>query len=239
MPAADDREAIPAGLEIHYQPRQPEFDPTLNIEVRCRSDGSAAQPAGDHRRLDHARFHEWGDLPHRPLVAGDRRVRTRRFSEIFRRPVYEPPTGPGGIPLDIERALRSFEARFGSKADWYEYVGVARWLHGYLDKIEDYWERGDGTKTPPAAEILHNLAIYGWDLRDTLSLTATKVRRRIGRRTGRRLVPEAEGRGRQRPSSTFRARDRARARQPLRSHRSAPRACWASRALTHPTRAGD
>ena len=89
--------------------------------------------------------------------------------------------GPGGIPLDIERALRSFEARFGPKLDWYEYVGFARWLHGYLDGIEDYWERGDGTKKPPADQILHNLAIYGWDLRDTLTLTATKVRRRIGR----------------------------------------------------------
>ena len=36
--------------------------------------------------------------------------------DTFRRPVYESPSGPGGIPLDIERALRSFEARFGSKA---------------------------------------------------------------------------------------------------------------------------
>jgi hypothetical protein len=33
MPVADDAEKIPAGLEIHYEPRRPEFDPTLNIEV--------------------------------------------------------------------------------------------------------------------------------------------------------------------------------------------------------------
>ena len=101
--------------------------------------------------------------------------------KTFRRPVYEPPSGPGGIPLDIERALRSFEARFGSKLDWHEIVRAASWLYGYLDGIEDYWERGAGTKTPTGGEILHNLAIYGWDLRDTLALTATMVRRRIGR----------------------------------------------------------
>ena len=41
--------------------------------------GLAEQPApappGDDRRLDHAGVHERGDLPHRPLVAGDRRRR--------------------------------------------------------------------------------------------------------------------------------------------------------------------
>jgi hypothetical protein len=100
--------------------------------------------------------------------------------EAFRRPSYEAPSGPGGIPLDIERALRAFEARFGPKLDWYEIVRAARWLHGYLDEIEDYWERGVGGR-PARGEILHNLAIYGWDLRDTLTLTATLVGRRIGR----------------------------------------------------------
>ena len=38
-PAADEREAIPAGLEIHFEPRRPEFDPTLNIELEVDRTG--------------------------------------------------------------------------------------------------------------------------------------------------------------------------------------------------------
>ena len=101
--------------------------------------------------------------------------------ERFRYPVYEPPGGKGGIPLDIERALRAFEARFGAELGWLEIMRALRWLQEYLDEIEDYWERGPGKEPPARREILHNLAIYGWDLRDTLSLNATKVRQRIGR----------------------------------------------------------
>jgi hypothetical protein len=180
MPAADEHDTIPAGLHIHFEPRRPEFDPTLNIEVDVERTGEphnrlvAIGDSISHGFMSGAIFRT--DLSWPAIVAFE-------LGEFptFRRPVYESPSGPGGIPLDIERALRSFEARFGSKADWYEYVGIARWLQRYLDKVEDYWERGDGTKMPPADQILHNLAIYGWDLRDTLSLTATKVRRRIGR----------------------------------------------------------
>ena len=189
MPAADKREPIPAGLEIHYEPREPEFDPTLNIDVEVDRTGEPRNrlvTIGDsitHGFMSGSIFRT--DLSWPAIVAfelGD--------FKTFRRPVYEPPSGPGGIPLDIERALRSFEARFGSKADWYEYVAVARWLHGYLDRIEDYWERGDGSKAPAVDQILHNLAIYGWDLRDTLSLTATKVRRRMGRARDDLLLPK-------------------------------------------------
>jgi hypothetical protein len=180
LPATGEREAIPAGLEIHFEPRRPEFDPTLNVEVDVERTGEPRNrlvSIGDsisHGFMSGAIFRT--DLSWPAIIAFE----LGEFQR-FRRPIYEPPSGPGGIPLDIERALRSFEARFGSRADWYEYVGIARWLHGYLDKVEDYWERGDERPTPTTDQILHNLAIYGWDLRDTLSLTATKVRRRIGR----------------------------------------------------------
>lgn len=180
MAARNDREKIPAGLEIRHKPRRPELDPTLNVEVEVDRTGTPRNrlvTIGDSLTqgfMSGAIFRT--DLSWPAIVAFE-------LGELqsFRRPVYEPPSGPGGIPLDIERALRSFEARFGPKADWHEYVAIARWLYDYLDKIEDYWERGDGTKMPSTSEILHNLGIFGWDLRDTLSLTATKVRRRIGR----------------------------------------------------------
>ncbi len=174
-----DREPIPADLKINTAAREPVFDPTLNIPVDVDRTGTPKNrlvTIGDsvtHGFMSGAIFRT--DLSWPAVVAFELGILPK-----FRRPVYEPPNGPGGIPLDFERALRSFEARFGSKLDWHEIVRAASWLHGYMDGIEDYWERGDGTKTP-TGDILHNLAIYGWDLRDTLSLTATIVRRRIGR----------------------------------------------------------
>ena len=178
MPAA--RQPIPASLVINHEPRRPELDPTLNIAVEVDRTGSPRNrlvTIGDSVTqgfMSGAIFRT--DLSWPAVVAfelGD-------FAG-FRRPVYEAPSGPGGIPLDFERALRSFESEFGPKLDWHEIVRAAGWLHGYLDRVEDYWERGDGAKTPTGEAILHNLAIYGWDLRDTLSLNATSVRRRLGR----------------------------------------------------------
>jgi hypothetical protein len=41
-----------------------------------------------------------------------------------------------------------------------------------MAEIEDWWERGPGSIVPAEVGIKHNLAIYGWDLRDTLERTA-------------------------------------------------------------------
>ena len=182
------REAIPEGLDINFAPRPFEPDPRLNIEVdvdRMGAPRNRLVTIGDsvtHGFMSGAIFRT--DLSWPAIAAfelGD--------LGTFRRPVYEPPSGPGGIPLDLERALRSFEARFGPKLDWHEIVRAAKWLHGYMDEVEDYWERG-GAKPPVRGEILHNLAIYGWDLRDALTLTATTVRRRIGRARDDVLFPK-------------------------------------------------
>ena len=169
----------PAGLKVNFEPREPVRDPTLGIQVDVDRTGSPTNrlvTIGDsvtHGFMSGAIFRT--DLSWPAIVAYE-----LGMLESFRYPVYEPPGGPGGIPIDIERALRAFESRFGSKLDWYEIVSALSWLQGYLDDIEDYWERGDGAKVPARKEILHNLAIYGWDLRDTLSLNATKVRARMG-----------------------------------------------------------
>ena len=40
-----------------------------------------------------------------------------------------------------------------------------------MDDVEDYWERGPGTVVPPPTSTMHDLAVYGWDLRDALSRT--------------------------------------------------------------------
>jgi hypothetical protein len=106
---------IPAGVEIHREPRKPEFDPTLNVPVEVDRTGSPKNrlvTIGDsitHGFMSGAIFRT--DLSWPAVVAFE----LGNF-ETFRRPSYEAPSGPGGIPLDIERALRAFEAPVRAEA---------------------------------------------------------------------------------------------------------------------------
>ena len=48
-----------------------------------------------------------------------------------------------------------------------------------MDDVEDYWERGAGSTVPRIKGINHNLAVYGWDLRDALVTTAETMEAKI------------------------------------------------------------
>jgi hypothetical protein len=102
-----------------------------------------------------------------------------RLGAGFRYPVYEPPTGPGGLPFDLERAIRGLEARIGDRLDWYEAIRALRWAQSYMDDIEDYWERGDGEKLPATTAPYHNLGVYGADVLDVLLLDADRIAKRL------------------------------------------------------------
>jgi hypothetical protein len=99
------------------------------------------------------------------------------WPDPFRFPRYG---GPGGLPINIEYIVRQLEKSFGDKIDWYETAQAAFSLRSCMDGIEDYWERGPGGQAPTLAGINHNLAIYGWDLRDALSRTSAVCASAIG-----------------------------------------------------------
>ena len=52
-----------------------------------------------------------------------------------------------------------------------------------MDDVETYWERGAGATVPRIKGINHNLAVYGWDLRDALEYTAKILEKSIERPT--------------------------------------------------------
>jgi hypothetical protein len=176
-----DRRTTPADLEIHSAPRRPVSDPTLGIDVPR----AAARPAkhrlvtiGDsltHGFMSGAVYRT--DLSWPAIIAYELGLR----DDEFRFPTYEWPNGPGGIPLDLERLARSFGARFGSRLDWWEVVRAGLWARSYMDKIEDYWERGEGAKSPPLGEPFHNMGVFGWDVLDVQVLTAKVVAAQIAR----------------------------------------------------------
>jgi hypothetical protein len=110
----------------------------------------------------------------------------------FRYPAYEPTSGPGGLPIDLERAVRNLGRVIGDRLDWHEVVKAARWVRGYMDRIEDYWEgRGDDpfVLTAPASPY-HNLAVYGADLVDVQVLNRRIIDARLRDRPHDDLVKQ-------------------------------------------------
>jgi hypothetical protein len=96
--------------------------------------------------------------------------------EQFRYPTYD---GVGGLPLNIELLLRTLEERFGITLNWYETPLALFDIRQYMDRVEDYWERGPGAVAPQIKSINHNLAVYGWDLRDALNRTGNSCKKNI------------------------------------------------------------
>jgi hypothetical protein len=95
--------------------------------------------------------------------------------------VYEQPDGPGGVPLDLERAIRGLERRVGENLSWWEVGKALSWAQRHLDRIEDYWERGPGSRPPAGQQRYHNLAVYGADILDVQHVTYESATARIER----------------------------------------------------------
>jgi hypothetical protein len=174
-PVTDDMRdpKTPDEVEIRPEARKPVTDPTLGIRPELKD--VVNQSIGTPR--------------HRLVTIGDSLTQGFQSGAIFNTKLSYPmiiaramgwnqmryPTygGPGdGLPLNLEWLARQLERQFGNKIDWYDFTPTLLFLRQQLDKVEDYWERGEGTALPTQREINHNLAIYGWDLRNILSRNA-------------------------------------------------------------------
>jgi lysophospholipase L1-like esterase len=161
--------SIPADVIIRTEARPPEVDPTLGVAV-------------DPDRT--------GTPQHRLVTIGDSLTQGFQSGAIFNTALSYPaliaqalgwrgfryPTYDGagnGLPVNLEYLIRELEQRFGETLDWWEFAPGLVKVRELLDKIEDYWERKEGATIPAAdSPRNHNLAVYGWDLRNTLSRTA-------------------------------------------------------------------
>ena len=158
----------PPDVIVRTQARKPVTDPALGIPVNVN---------------------KIGNPPNRLVTIGDSLTQGFQSGAIFKTHLSYPamiarelgwhqlriPTygGPGdGLPLNLETLLRDLEKRFGSKIGFWEFLPTLFFLRQYFSTLEGYWERGQGSHTPMQQDIDHNLAVYGWDLRNTLSRTA-------------------------------------------------------------------
>ena len=102
-------------------------------------------------------------------------------SEDFRTPRI-----PGhGLPLNIEWLLRSMRETLGESIDLQEWlVNVPFSLARHLDEIEDYYERGLGSRPVRYSGIYHNLAVAGFRVYDSFTVDSNYCRSQIDNTEG-------------------------------------------------------
>lgn len=167
----------PSDVVVTDQPRTPVTDPTMGLTVAQNWKSTPLHrlvTIGDsltHGFQRGAIFNTQISYP--AIIAYE-----MGWYEQFRRPSYR---GFGGLPLNIEFLMRDLEERYGSKIDWWETALAGFRVRHYMGEVEDWWERGPGNNFPNLKGINHNLAIYGWDLRDTLSRDADICRAEISK----------------------------------------------------------
>jgi hypothetical protein len=87
----------------------------------------------------------------------------------FTYPKYPGPADCPGLPLNLEYLARDLEQDIDGKPLPLHALRATASVLKTLHEVKHYWEHGDGTAKPDAADSYNNnLAIYGWDLRDTL-----------------------------------------------------------------------
>src|SRR5215475_8122896 len=171
-PLTDDMVApgTPEDVIVKTEPQPPYPDPTMGVPL---APSVQPKPAAKHRLVAVGDSLTQGfqngaiyntSLSYPAIIAWE-----MGWSDEFSRPEF---AGAGGLPVNIELLIHQLERHFGQNLDWFELPLALFQLHNMLDTVEDFWERGQGANPPNIKGILHNLAIYGWDVRDVLSRNA-------------------------------------------------------------------
>lgn len=162
----------PEEVIINGAARTPELDPTAGV----------AAPHVDRRGQPRNRLVTIGDSLTHGFQSGA--IFNTRLSwpmivawemgcdDEFRHPLYDP---HGGLPLNLELLIRSLEERFGRRIDFWELPAAAFHVRDFMAEVEAHWEGAQGIPRRTSA-VMHNLAVYGWDLRDVLERTWQNLR---------------------------------------------------------------
>jgi hypothetical protein len=103
-------------------------------------------------------------------------ARAGGYDDRFGRPHY---AQYGGFPLNIEYLVRALEEKYGDDITGLNLVRAGFTLNDLMATICHYWQDGDGTIVPKLSTINENLATFGNDLRDALSLAPDNIRATI------------------------------------------------------------
>ncbi|MEB3214293.1 MAG: hypothetical protein VKL39_23290 [Leptolyngbyaceae bacterium] len=80
-------------------------------------------------------------------------------------------SGEGGLPFNIEALLHRLSDRYGRRISWLEAVPALLTVRSHMDRVEDYWERDDGSRKSQTGPLHHNLAVWGFQLGDSFRIS--------------------------------------------------------------------
>lgn len=160
-------DGTPPEVEVNTEARKPQMDPTLGVAVNVTRSGDPKHrlvTIGDsltHGFQSGAILNSQHSWPR--IVAWE-----MGWDEQFRYPHY---WGYGGIPLNVETVVRRLEAQFGDKLDnaW-EAISAGYETYELVGRIGSFW-KAEWNHDVAQDGILHNLAVWGWDLRDVMART--------------------------------------------------------------------
>lgn len=103
------------------------------------------------------------DLSYPTLIA-----RAMGLGNEYKYPVW----GAGGLPVNMERILRSLAEEYGSNVNPVEWLAALRTINEVMDDSEDYYEYGAGSEPYGGGiEFFHNVAFQGADVADAWLVT--------------------------------------------------------------------
>lgn len=80
-------------------------------------------------------------------------------------------SGEGGLPFNLEILVRLLARRYGDCVNWLEFIPALLTVRSHLDRVEDYWERGEGSQASPTGPLHRNLAVEGFQVSDAYLLS--------------------------------------------------------------------
>jgi hypothetical protein len=97
-----------------------------------------------------------------------------------------------GLPFNIEALLHLLAKRYGESINWAEFIPAFLTVQSYMDRVEDYWERGEGINPTTTGPLHRNLAVWGFQLSDAYTLSEQLCQAHIPRATDNPLkqIPE-------------------------------------------------
>ena len=97
---------------------------------------------------------------------------------------FRVPTFPGnGLPVNIEWLLHSMRRNLGESINWFEWrFEVPFLLANRLDRVEDMYERGEGSRRTEYSGVFHNLAVSGFRVFDSFGVDDVYCREEINRK---------------------------------------------------------
>ena len=99
---------------------------------------------------------------------------------------FRVPKLPGsGLPFNLEWFLRSLRDKLGTEIDRREWIWKFPFrLRDFIDEVEDYYERGRGSRPAGYDGIYHNLAVASFRVRDSFTIHSDYCSEQIDRAEG-------------------------------------------------------